>query len=412
MKPIGNKILRGFLAPCVSAVLLLFGTVAVGFGEKPLQDLENSTPQAPRGLQQGPMQRITESVKPILRIKFDPQTKSISVDQTSWGPQKLAEERKKIHRNLLMDRGMDKALIEQMVAQMAQAQPASGPINKLFSRVRASGGMKSTFTSVSGSSKAMKCSSADLSCSMSVSASQFELRLVELSGPGRTLDIQSSTGFRMLLTGDSMLAMINQSESGVMGVLIDGDEVNSAQARDYYTFSKQNPELLTKIRALGRHAGVDFPPGINETVVKLAAIRMLVSRHDKDREALNGLIEQMNAPEFSVREQASGAVEKSFPLLESSIDRALKEDDLSAEARKRLEKIVRRQATAIPVDRRAEDCVKANRLLDSTGYILGLLEIAKANDRRWVTHHLAETTGLDFGPDVEKWKRWWGENAK
>ncbi|MDG1874354.1 MAG: hypothetical protein P8J27_10615, partial [Mariniblastus sp.] len=238
MKPIGNKILRGFLAPCVSAVLLLFGTVAVGFGEKPLQDLENSTPQAPRGLQQGPMQRITESVKPILRIKFDPQTKSISVDQTSWGPQKLAEERKKIHRNLLMDRGMDKALIEQMVAQMAQSQPASGPINKLFSRVRASGGMKSTFTSVSGSSKAMKCSCADLSCSMSVSASQFELRLVELSGPGRTLDIQSSTGFRMLLTGDSMLAMINQSESGVMGVLIDGDEVNSAQAPDYYTFSK------------------------------------------------------------------------------------------------------------------------------------------------------------------------------
>ena len=237
------------------------------------------------------------------------------------------------------------------------------------------------------------------------------MRIIEFTGPGRTLDVRSSNGTRMLLTGDDMLAMFNQSESGLMGVLIDGDDVASERAADFYAFSRKHPELHTKLAEIFRHAGVDLPLGINEPSVKAVAIRMLGSMYFGDRGTLLKLIEQLNASEFSAREEASKEIEKSFSTFEGAILKELESDELSVEARKRLDVIVKRQEEAKAGDRRAEDCVMANKLLDSTDYIISLFDIADDQSRRLITHHLAKTTGQDFGMDVEKWKQWWSEKA-
>jgi hypothetical protein len=253
---------------------------------------------------------------------------------------------------------------------------------------------------------------ADLSCRVSLSGDRFEMRIDELKGPGRTLEVCSTVGTRILLTGTDTLAMLHQTDVGIMGVLIDGDEVYSGRASDYYALSKENPELHGKLSAIFRHAGVDLPLGVNEPEVKRVALRMLGSMYSSDLTGLSQFIEQLNASEFSVREEASKEIEELFPAFEGAILKELDSDELSIEARNRLEIIVKRKEEAQAGDRRAEDCVKANKLLGSIDYIISLFEIADEQSRQLLVRHLTKTTQQDFGMDVEKWKQWSRDNVE
>ena len=98
--------------------------------------------------------------------------------------------------------------------------------------------------------------------------------------------------------------MLNQTDVGIMGVLIDGEKVISDSASDYYVLSKKNPELHDKLSAIFRHAGVDLPLGVDEPAVKRVALRMLGSLYSTDLTKLSVLIEQLDAAEFSTREEA------------------------------------------------------------------------------------------------------------
>ena len=125
-----------------------------------------------------------------------------------------------------------------------------------------------------------------------------------------------------------------------------------------------------------------------------------------DLTGLSQLIEQLNASEFSAREEASKEIEELFPAFEGAILKELDSDELSIEARNRLKIIVKRKEEAQAGDRRAEDCVKANKLLGSIDYIISLFEIADEQSRQLLVRHLTKTTQQDFGMDVEKWKQW------
>ncbi len=250
---------------------------------------------------------------------------------------------------------------------------------------------------------------ADLSCQIILTGDRFELRIDELSDPGRTLEVRCAEGTRVLLTGKNTLAMLNQTDVGIMGVLIDGEKVISDSASDYYVLSQKNPELHDKLSAIFRHAGVDLPLGVDEPAVKRVALRMLGSLYSTDLTKLSVLIEQLDAAEFSAREEASKEIEALFPSFEGAILKMLESDELSIEARNRLKIIVKRTEEAQAGDRRAVDCVKANRLLDRTGYLIDLFEIANEQSRPTLVRHLTKTTNQDFGDDSQKWQQWWRE---
>jgi hypothetical protein len=358
------------------------------------------------------MQKIAPSVKQILKMKFDLDGKFILIDQKSWGEQETLEAQKLAIRKQMLDRKVDEVAIDRMVDQLVRSRITAGPITKLFSEVRKSGGMRSSSTSVSGGRTTMTSFGADLSCRVSLSGDRFEMRIDEFKGPGRTLEVCSTVGTRILLTGTDTLAMLHQTDVGIMGVLIDGDEVFSGRASDYYALSKQNSELHGKLSAIFRHAGVDLPLGVNEPEVKRVALRMLGSMYSSDLTGLSQLIEQLNASEFSAREEASKEIEELFPAFEGGILKELDSDELSIEARNRLKIIVKRKEEAQAGDRRAEDCVKANKLLGSIDYIISLFEIADEQSRQLLVRHLTKTTQQNFGMDVEKWKQWSRDNAE
>lgn len=382
------------------------------FAFSAMQESQKASSHDATGLERGPMQKIAPSVKQILKMKFDLDGKFILIDQKSWGEQETLEAQKLAIRKQMLDRKVDEAAIDRMVDQLVPSRMTAGPITKLFSEVRKRGGMRSSSTSVSGGRTTMTSFGADLSCRVSLSSDRFEMRIDEFKGPGRTLEVCSTVGTRILLTGTDTLAMLHQTDVGIMGVLIDGDEVYSGRASDYYALSKQNPKLHGKLSAIFRHAGVDLPLGVNEPEVKRVALRMLGSMYSSDLTGLSQLIEQLNASEFSAREEASKEIEELFPAFEGAILKELDSDELSIEARNRLKIIVKRKEEAQAGDRRAEDCVKANKLLGSIDYIISLFEIADEQSRQLLVRHLTKTTQQDFGMDVEKWKQWSRDNAE
>ncbi|MDE0936965.1 MAG: hypothetical protein OSA89_13690 [Mariniblastus sp.] len=382
------------------------------FAFSAMQESQKASSHDATGLERGPMQKIAPSVKQILKMKFDLDGKFILIDQKSWGEQETLEAQKLAIRKQMLDRKVDEAAIDRMVDQLVPSRMTAGPITKLFSEVRKRGGMRSSSTSVSGGRTTMTSFGADLSCRVSLSGDRFEMRIDEFKGPGRTLEVCSTVGTRILLTGTDTLAMLHQTDVGIMGVLIDGDEVYSGRASDYYALSKQNPKLHGKLSAIFRHAGVDLPLGVNEPEVKRVALRMLGSMYSSDLTGLSQLIEQLNASEFSAREEASKEIEELFPAFEGAILKELDSDELSIEARNRLKIIVKRKEEAQAGDRRAEDCVKANKLLGSIDYIISLFEIADEQSRQLLVRHLTKTTQQDFGMDVEKWKQWSRDNAE
>ena len=249
------------------------------FAFSAMQESQKASSHDATGLERGPMQKIAPSVKQILKMKFDLDGKFILIDQKSWGEQETLKAQKLAIRKQMLDRKVDEPMIERMVEQVVRSRITAGPITKLFSEVRKSGGMRSSSTSVSGGRTTMTSFGADLSCRVSLSSDRFEMRIDEFKGPGRTLEVCSTVGTRILLTGTDTLAMLHQTDVGIMGVLIDGDEVFSGRASDYYALSKQNSELHGKLSAIFRHAGVDLPLGVNEPEVKRVALRMLGSMY-------------------------------------------------------------------------------------------------------------------------------------
>ncbi|MCP4479523.1 MAG: hypothetical protein GY818_15675 [Planctomycetaceae bacterium] len=379
-----------YLTPVLFAMTLL---VAVQFdgltrAASAIQESQSTSDNDAGDLERGPMQKIGPPVMQILNLKFDLDRKFIFVDQKSWGE------------------------IDTPARQGVNGLPlriTADPISKLFAKVRKSGGMRSSSTSVSGGRKTMTTFGADLSCQIVLTGDRFELRIDELSDPGRTLEVRCAEGTRVLLTGKNTLAMLNQTDVGIMGVLIDGEKVISDSASDYYVLSQKNPELHDKLSAIFRHAGVDLPLGVDEPAVKRVALRMLGSLYSTDLAKLSVLIEQLDAAEFSAREEASKEIEALFPSFEGAILKMLESDELSIEARNRLKIIVKRTEEAQAGDRRAVDCVKANRLLDRTGYLIDLFEIANEQSRPTLVRHLTKTTNQDFGDDSQKWQQWWRE---
>ena len=381
-----------YLTPAffVMTLLLVVEFNGFSFAISAIQESQVTSDDDATALENGPMQKVAPPVMQILKMKFDLDRKVVFIDQKSWGELETPE-----FQNLAI--GPPRRLM-------------ADPISKLFSNVRKSGGMRSSSTSVSGGRKTMKSAGADLSCEVSLAGDRFELRVDEVSDPGRTLDVRCAEGTRILLTGKNTLAMLNQTDVGIMGVLIDGEKVISDSASDYYVLSKKNPELHDKLSALFRHAGVDLPLAVSEPAVKRVALRMLGSLYSTDVTGLSKLIEQLDAAEFSTREEASKEIEALFPNFEGAILKKLESDELSIEARNRLKIIVKRTEDAQAGDRRAEDCVKANKLLDSTGYLIGLFEIADEQSRLILIRHLTKTTNQNFGDDSQKWQQWWREN--
>ena len=355
-----------------------------------MQESQASSDSAPGDLESGPMQKVAPPVMQILNLKFDLDKKFIFVDQKSWG-----------ELDTPAPRGVNGLPL----------RITADPISKLFAKVRKSGGMRSSSTSVSGGRKTMTTFGADLSCQINLSGDRFELRIDEFSAPRRTLEVRCAEGTRVLLTGKNTLAMLNQTDVGIMGVLIDGEKVISDSASDYYVLSKKNPELHDKLSAMFRHAGVDLPLGADEPAVKRVALRMLGSLYSTDLTKLSVLIEQLDAAEFSAREEASKEIEALFPSFEGAILKMLESDELSIEARNRLKIIVKRTEEAQAGDRRAEDCVKANKLLESTGYLIDLFQIADEQSRPMLVRHLTQTTNQNFGDDFQKWEQWWREKG-
>ena len=376
-----------YLTPVLFVLTFLMGGEFDGLALAVSAMQESSTSDNDTGdLERGPMQKIVPPVMQILNLKFDLDRKFIFVDQKSWGE------------------------LDAPVPQGVNGITAD-PISKLFANVRKSGGMRSSSTTVSGGRKTMTTFGADLSCQINLAGDQFELRIHEFSGPGRNLEVRRAEGTRILLTGKNTLAMLNQTDVGIMGVLIDGEKVISDSASDYYVLSKTNPELHEKLSAIFRHAGVDLPLGVEEPAVKRVALRMLGSLYSTDLTKLSVLIEQLDAAEFSAREEASKEIEALFPKFEGAVLKMLESNELSIEARNRLKIIVERTEEAQAGDRRAEDCVKANRLLESTGYLIDLFEIADEQSRPLLVRHLTQTTNQNFGDDFQKWKQWWREKG-
>lgn len=381
-----------YLTPVLFAMTLLTAVQFDGLAlaASAIQESKSTSDNDAGDLERGPMQKIVLPVMQILNLKFDLDRKFIFIDQKSWGE------------------------LDAPVPQGVNGLPlriTADPISKLFAKVRKSGGMRSSSTSVSGGRKSWSTFGADLSCQINLSGDRFELRIEEFSAPGRTLEVRCAEGTRVLLTGKNTLVMLNQTDVGIMGVLIDGEKVISDSASDYYVLSKKNPELHDKLSAMFRHAGVDLPLGADESAVKRVALRMLGALYSTDLTKLSVLIEQLDAAEFSVREEASKEIEALFPSFEGAILKMLESDELSIEARNRLKIIVKRTEEAQAGDRRAEDCVKANKLLASTGYLIDLFEIADEQSRPLLVRHLTQTTNQNFGDDFQKWKQWWREKS-
>ena len=400
----GNK--KVFIALAITTWWFGFGMAASQAQTK--QDATATEPESV--LESGPMQRVAKSLEPILNIKFVAKDKQVKLDRESWTSNGKEDERTKAMRAQMVARGMDKATIDRMMTQLAKGQRGLGPLNNLFSSLRTEGGMRSYSSSSSNAYVRLAAGSADLNCTIGYSDDVFELKVSEITGPMRTLDVVSKTGLRMLLTGEDSIALIQQTKTGVMGLLIQGEDVQSGKAKDYYDLGIKHPKLQSKLAAKFRHAGVNLPLGINEPEVQEVAFRMLKTLNSSSTSDLAKLMEGLDAPEFEKRETATKAIALVFDQYEGPILKQLEGDELSIESRRRLEKIVK-DKNSKQKDSRAQDCVTANKLLSSPKYLVGLMENADPSQLDLLKTQLQKLTGKKF-KDVKAWQKWLVETAE
>ena len=138
-----------------------------------MQESQITTDNGASDLERGPMQKIAPGAMQILNLNFDFDTKVIFVDQRSWGE-----------------------------IQVPQGEQITlDTIMKLFRKVRKSAGITSSKISQLSGVKKMKAAGADLSFQITYSGDRFELRIDELTGPRRTLEVRCAEGTQIRLAG-------------------------------------------------------------------------------------------------------------------------------------------------------------------------------------------------------------------
>jgi hypothetical protein len=287
------------------------------------------------------------------------------------------------------------------------------PMEALFRQVQSAAGVGGSGMGISGADRTLNFSGGKCNGNLHTRGQNLRhLQFEETGDAGRTIELSEDGkgGFRMQLTHpDGDLILVQQTPKGAFRVvaLIHG-RTFAGQGDNFTAFYKQNRAAMENdiLPVLSRF-GIDPILSPKEAKVKGAVLSQML-RSPETVEAGRKLIAQLDADQFTAREQATKTLDARYSLYEDLIREKLKEKTIPLEVKTRLEKI----ANAHADQGRVSQTIELLDLTKDAGYVVDLLEGASSEEKPKVIAHLEKITGQKLGDDAKAWREWVEKKGK
>ncbi len=418
---------RIFGGDAVSAVF------AGKIGPEPQPSVIGTTlPESDRGaedvdrfaLASGPVQTLSDDLRRLLKLKWD--DSNLIIDRPHWDAQSDLKTQEDIVAEvdqLLRANGVSGDLLTPDEEEgfprgfprgLRRGLPsANGPkVSILFDRLLQSaqkqlqpGGFSSGGGGSSGEVR-REFSCAAISVEMHVTPDSFNLRIVENELSRMFLVWCGDDGrLKIMVEADQLVFLIKQAPDKKTEVIeITDDDISRVKAKSFKALYRERPEYLeTRVFPLLDYFGIITPyTRYNRFVVRSVLAQLQAADVDATKET-DELVVALDDDRFEVRQAATKQLQDGYYRYRKAMEAALKNSDLSFEARSRIKRIV---ADHERLYGDVEQFASSLRLSEDPDFLVQILPKTAETDRSVIVARLNEITGEAFGTDLTAWQAW------
>ncbi|MFP4054974.1 MAG: hypothetical protein ACLFV7_14020 [Phycisphaerae bacterium] len=363
-------------------------------------------------LAKGALQKYHKHIAALMKLTWT--DGRLDLDEEHWNAAFRGKTRKQIIDEIaseMIERGYPKEWAQRTAKDTAEGSK----LDLVFGRLQAAvgpGGMSSS----SGMGKS-RCSfrGDDLNGSYSRVWKDHTLRVSESESPGRIVTIEDKVdgtlNFSIIDPSGELIVILRQNPKGATQILhVQGFDVNRLKGDSFLDIYRNNREYVNeRLFPVMKQLGVTPPMGLYDERLVAAVVSELRGKMDEaEQQKVDELIVQLDSAEYPMRKSATEKLTRNFVRYRSKVEAALKKDDLSREARMRLEKVVADN----PLADRYGKIISGMHLLEDPEYLIDLLAIVKDRERALVVKRLEKLSGKDYGEDAEKWRSWLEEKQE
>lgn len=358
------------------------------------------------GFEAGAFQTLAPQMKPLLQLKLDGER--LALNRESWDDPFKGKTQNEI-REELVKRLVQRGLPQKWAERQADRQVNAPGIERLFQDLQQAAGPSGMSSSTGGSYRRISFRGSKLGGELEIlNNASVRVTLRESEAPQRTLELlDDGTGsFRLTISnqkGDLLFALV-QGQSGNLSIAdIRGEFRKATGGKSFLTYYRAEKEYVEKeVFPLLEHLNVGLPttPYSSEVLAAVAA-RLIKLTPEQEQQALD-LIVDLEHDDFKIREQATKQLGQQFDLFYPILMEALADENLSPEARTRLERIV----SAHPDKQRLDKFISTLELLKDAPYLIEILPELNEQQRPLVVSQLESLTEQSFGNDIAAWQTW------
>lgn len=297
----------------------------------------------------------------------------------------------------------------QAVIQLRAGAGDPEPIENLFARLQAAEGGRGSSMAMTGDRRHRSFRGEGLSGALETGDDRILMRIEERRGDARrTLELLDDPdgATRLLVTSiDGELILINQSPGGNLRVLaVEAAAVRAMASPSFRHFYQSHGAWFEQVLVPALEQLGVRPPltPAHEAVVEATLAKLHPDDQQRQQQGRE-LIEALDDDAFTRREEATEALIRGYGEFRNLVVERLREDDISAEMRMRLEQVM---DAGEEEGATAADVIAHFDLLDDPAHLVRVLEKADAGDRPHVVERLEAVTGEDHGEDLAAWKDW------
>ena len=313
----------------------------------------------------------------------------------------------------LIEQGVPEAQAKKMAKQMNahgrfggmrfhQQRPG---VEKAFFAIPSQFGGMSRGSSGSGERRRLSFSTSDLSGIAMLANDDVRFAFEENGSSERSFELRDTGDGKVQFTFayDQFFLRFLQTQKGATQLIwVNKDQVKVYTGDTFADFIQKNPAPTKQLLfPLLDRLGVKMPLDKMDPRLLSAVIARLERMHANEDEKVKQLVKDLDSDSFKTRKTASEELANGYQQWSDQIAKYASDSSLSPEGRTRLKEIIGSNDKS-----EIEQFMDDQNLLESTPYLVKLLEVADDKQKALVAEQLKQVTGEEFGEDLEAWTQW------
>lgn len=356
----------------------------------------------------GPLEEVAEEVGGLLQLQWKDQNIALKRD---WD-----ERKKKVEKDEELEGAIEKLVeggVDERRLRILTGRALGNPFGKertgveeAFFKIQSGlGGGGSSSSGGSGMRKGLSFSTRGLSGRASLDGDDVRFSFTETEESERNFEFRDNTNGKLhfMFSYDQLFIRFIQSEEGSTQLIwVEGDKVNAYVGRTFSDFVNENPQAANKLLfPLFQQLGIQIPMDKTDPHVLNSALTRLEQMQIIDEEEVKQLIKDLGSDSYETRKTASEKLAEGFDRWSAQIEKSLKDESLTFEAKARLKEIA-----SDNVKSETDMLLTGQKLMESPEFLIGLFEVATDEQKTFVADQLEKVTGQNHGTDLGAWKEW------